>query len=349
MISKLLLHEAIGETRAIALDAIGRPVASFFDRWADADTRLRWGTVSDGIIRKLSKADGGAFIGLDAGGEGFFPVRDMGGLVEGARGKWMVAAEARRDKLAKLAEATPIDVKAATPIERWQASLPGADALEFDTSPEAARRIEEAFDDALSPNPVLPGGGRLQITPTPALVAVDVDTAGRSEKGRASERARAVNLAAVEELARQAGLRNLGGALVVDCIGPIARRDSPDIKVRFDETFARVNQRRAESLKPSRFGLMEIVLERRWQPLHEAYFDKKGALLPLAVLLWALRDVERAATANRADRLALHLPAAGFSAFKLHRNDYDKALKERYGSRIEVVETSRDKPDVVIL
>ena len=349
MISELLRHDAVGETRCIALDEQGRPVASFFERWADAGKRMRWGEVCEGVIRKCSPGDGGAFIALETGQEGFFPGRDMGALVEGARGYWRIAAEARSDKLAKLEKASGQEIEVSSALARWKASLPDADALSFDTSPEAAQRIDDAFDDALSPNTGLAGGGRLQITPTPALVAVDVDTAGRQDKGRASARARSVNIAAAEALARQAAMRNLGGALVLDCIGPIARRDGPDIKAAFLQSFSALSERRAECLAPSPFGLMEIVLERRWQPLSEAYFGKKNELLPLATLLWALRDTERAARENRADRLALNLPVSAFAAFKLHQEKYEKALKDRYGSRIDVVETQRDKPDVVSL
>ena len=178
------------------------------------------------------------------------------------------------------------------------------------------------------------------------MVAVDVDTVGRHDNGRASARARAVNLAAAEELARQAALRNLGGALVLDCISPIARRDSPDIKTRFVKTFEQFDARQVECLSPSRFGLMEIVLERRWQPLHDAYFDEKGRVTDLAMMLWGLRDVEQIATRNRADQLSLHLPVAAFDCFAAFHQRYEKALKDRFGSRIEVCKTERDKPDV---
>lgn len=348
-IHRLLTHEAVGETRALALDGAGRAVSLFHDRWAERETRLRWGQVLAGNIRKLSPADGGAFITLEGGQEGFLAQRDLTGLVEGEAGLWRVVAEARADKLAKLAKADTKETSAHSPLERWQASLPDADALVLERSPEATLMISDAFDDALNPIAPLAGGGRLQITPTPALVAIDVDTLGRQDKGRASLRAHCVGLVAAEELARQAALRGLGGALVLDCIAPLARRDGPDLKKRFLETFRGLSTRRAECLAPSPFGLMEIVLEWRARPLHEAYIDVSGRDLPLASLLDGLRRVEREAKANPSARLSLGLPKLAFEAFVSQRKMYETGLIDRFGARIEIAQTPREKIEVSCL
>ena len=346
MITRLLLHEAVGETRAIALDTAGRAVALFYDRWAEQNKRLRWGDVLGGTVRKLSPSDGGAFIALEGGREGFLPRRNMGGLVEGAHGLWRVSAEAYADKLARLVEATEVERNPGTALERWQAGLPGAAQLSFDEPPDAAQAIAAAFEDALNPIAALAGGGRLQMTPTPALVAVDVDTIGRHDKGRASVRAKTVGLAAAEELARQASLRGLGGVLVLDCISPLARRDGPDLKKRFVETFRALSTRRVECLPPSPFGLMEAVVERRWRPVAESCVDALGNDLPLTILLDGLRQIEQAACNNRGDQLVLGLPVSVFAAFKEHKKIYQTALIERFGGRIEVVKTSRDRIEV---
>jgi len=297
-IARIYLHEAIGETRAAALDRHGRAVGLFHDRWAERGVRLRWGQVLQGTINKLSPHDGGAFIRLENGQEGFLAGRDLTGLVEGAKRLWRVTAEARRGKLAKLAsvadqETAPEDERA---LDMWKASLPGANELAFETGDEAPQIISDAFEDALNSVAPLQGGGRLQITPTPALVAIDVDTLGRNDKGRASARAKAVGLVAAEEAARQAAVRGLGGALVLDCISPLARRDGPELKQRFVQTFRACSGRRVECLLPSPFGLMESVLEWRMQPLHEAYFEAEGNPLALAELLEGLRRVEGEAT-----------------------------------------------------
>lgn len=353
---RLLRHDAIGETRIAALDEADRVIGLYHERWAEREMRLHWGQVQLGNIAKLSPGDGGAFIRLESGQEGFLSRRDMTGLVEGAHGLWRVVAEARDEKLPRLAKiedsAETRALLEATPLQHWQDSLPGGAKCAFETSPDATQIIAEAFDDALNPVAPLIGGGRLQITPTPALVAIDVDTVGRRDKGRASARARTVGLAAVEALAREAAIRGLGGALVLDCIAPLSRRDGPELKKHFLETFRGMSTRRAECLPPSPFGLMEAVLAWRTQPLYEAYFEigEQGTIAmtatPMAALLDGLRQIERAAMANPADRLQLALPGAAFRAFANHRKMYEHGLIERFGARIETVQSPREKIEV---
>ena len=86
----------------------------------------------------------------------------------------------------------------------------------------------QAFDSVLEdevaalaePACALPGGARATITPTPALVAIDIDgaaaTAERTGKTRAQAR---LNHDLIPELARQIRLRNLGGAILIDFAG----------------------------------------------------------------------------------------------------------------------------------
>lgn len=350
-IARIYLHEAIGETRAAALDGRGRAVGLFHDRIAEHDSRLRWGEVLQGKIGKLSPHDGGAFIQLETGQEGFLAGRDLTGLVEGAKGLWRVTAEARAGKLAKLVSATgqegaPVEQSA---LANWKAHLPDASELAFETGDEAGQIISDAFEDALNPIAPLQGGGRLQMSPTPALVAIDVDTLGRKDKGRASARAKAVGLVAAEEAARQAAVRGLGGALVLDCISPLAKRDGPLLKQRFIETFRTYSERRVACLPPSLFGLMEAVLEWRVQPLHEACFGADGKPTALAELLAGLRRVEGEARADRAARLQLGLPRPAFKAFLAHRKIYEQGLIDRFGGRIEIVCSTRDVIEVASL
>lgn len=340
----LLIHEAVGETRAVVLDSQGRAAGLFYDRIAEHGERLRWGQTAPGRIAKLAQSDGGAFIQLDGGHEGFLAGQDMAGVVEGARGLYRVVAEARADKLAKLKAAS--EEVSASPLALWKESLPGAESLTVSTGPDAAQQVDEAFEDALAITAPVPRGGRLRISPTPALVAIDVDTAGRVDKGRASARARAVNLAAAEEAARQIALRGHGGPVVLDCIAPLARRDGPDIKARFVQTFRALSGARVECLAPSPFGLMEAVLEWRTRPLSEACIRPDGEMTGLAIALKGLRELEREAAANPAARLRLGLPDAGHAAFDVHRDVYQRALIDRFGARIEIVRSTRSKIEV---
>ena len=75
------------------------------------------------------------------------------------------------------------------------------------------------------PDVELPGGGRLHIQPTPALVAIDVDAGGAvaARQGKTAAHL-AANRAMLPELARQIRLRNLSGAILVDFAGLPSRR-----------------------------------------------------------------------------------------------------------------------------
>jgi ribonuclease G len=93
---------------------------------------------------------------------------------------------------------------------------------EADTDPGSFDRhgLREAIAQLLSPRVDLDGGGHMQIEPTRALVAVDVNT-GPDTSPAASLKA---NIAAARDLVRQLRLRGLGGQVVVD-FAPMPKRD----------------------------------------------------------------------------------------------------------------------------
>ena len=346
-VEKILIHEAIGETRVVAFASNGRAIALFQERLVEADKRLRWGQTLEGRITKLARESGGAFVEMENGAAAFLSVKDLTGHVEGARGLYRVEAEARTGKLARVAKADTAIAKSAMSI--WQENLPGGQNIQPVRSLEFAAEIDEAFEDALNPVATIPGGGVLRFSQTPALLAVDVDTAGRVDRGRATARAKAVNIAAAEELAWQLALRGEGGAVVLDCIAPLVRRDGPDVKAAFLKTYKTISTNRAECLNPSPFGLMEAVIERRAQPVWDAYHEAEGKRNALAEMLKGLRDVEREAIANPTSQLRLDLPDASFSAFKPHRELYEAALSERFGARIGVEQSTQNKVEVYTL
>lgn len=75
--------------------------------------------------------------------------------------------------------------------------------------------IADRLEDLLAPWVALPSGGRINIAPTPALIAVDVDS-GRDAGARSPmETARRVNREAALEVARQVRLRGLSGLIAV--------------------------------------------------------------------------------------------------------------------------------------
>ncbi len=188
-------------------------------------------------------------------------------------------------------------------VERLAALHPDAPVLADDPAlvallrPQLGERIavgRDVLDEDLAaqaetlagPEAVLPGGLRASFHPTPALVAVDVDTAGgtvgRQPKATALL---ALNRAALPVLVAQLRLRNLSGAILVDLAGLSPKRRA-ELAPELTAALA------SDPLKPrllgfTQLGLAEIVRQRVHPPLHELLAG------PHAAGLAALRALER--------------------------------------------------------
>lgn len=87
--------------------------------------------------------------------------------------------------------------------------------------------VQEEIDKAIKPRVWLKSGGYLVINQTEALVAIDVNTGKFVGRGgsRLEDTITRTNLEAVEEIARQIRLRDLGGIIVLDLIDMDERRN----------------------------------------------------------------------------------------------------------------------------
>jgi hypothetical protein len=153
--------------------------------------------------------------------------------------------------------------------------------------------VADVIDSLTRPVVDLPGGARLSIWPTPALVAIDVDAGGAlaagsgaspgTSSGAARNRHEVLNRSVLPALAAQIRLRNLSGAIVVDLAGLSPRRRAG---LAADFAAALADDRlRPRFLGFTALGLAEIVRSRVHPPLHELLAG------PLAAGLAALRAV----------------------------------------------------------
>ncbi|MGI4802013.1 MAG: ribonuclease E/G [Janthinobacterium lividum] len=171
------------------------------------------------------------------------------------------------------------------PMVRLAAAYPDADILADDPSfaaslsPQLRARtilttvaippeLEGLIDALAGPDVALPGGLRASICPTPALVAIDLDTAAAST-GRESKQAAqfAANRAAIAPLLHQLRLRNLSGPILIDLAG-LASRKRMALRPEVEAALSR------DPLQPrllgfTSLGLMEILRPRVHAPLHE--------------------------------------------------------------------------------
>ncbi len=177
-------------------------------------------------------------------------------------------------------------------LARWPATpwVVPSPALAARLAPRTVRidpvpdEATETALDALRANIVaVPGGARATIHPTPALVAIDVDTG----TGRQTSML-AANRALLPVLLHQIRLRNLSGAIVIDLAGLSARKRAllaPDIAAALAP-----DPLRPRFLGFTALGLVEIVRARRRPPLHELFSGPHAAALDAAASLAARQE-----------------------------------------------------------
>ena len=129
--------------------------------------------------------------------------------------------------------------------------------------------LERQIDNIGSRTVELPSGGALVIDPTEALVAVDVNS-GRSRSAKTSEsNAFETNKEAVDEVARQLRLRDLGGLVVLDLIDMYQQRHRRAIEARLKKNFQK-DKARTRVGGISEFGMLELTRQRMRGSLTES-------------------------------------------------------------------------------
>jgi len=120
--------------------------------------------------------------------------------------------------------------------------------------------VEAELERAMGREIELPGGGRLIVEPTAALVAIDVDGGGRP--------ALETDLGAAAEIARILRLRNLGGVIVVDFVDLPNRRDRQRLEQALAKAF-RDDPAPVQIHPMTPTGLVEIGRARRGRSLDQ--------------------------------------------------------------------------------
>ncbi len=130
------------------------------------------------------------------------------------------------------------------------------------------KQIEKAFHRQVW----LKCGGYIVIDETEALIAVDVNS-GRNRSSKEIEKTiLQTNLEAVDEIARQMRLRNIGGLIVADLIDMKSRKDQQAVYQRMRQRLKR-DKSRTHVLPISQFGLMEMTRQRAGESMKMSQFD----------------------------------------------------------------------------
>lgn len=284
------------------------------------------GDIVQGRIAAVMPALAGAFVALPEGANGFLPeseAPDRRIPPEGTRLTLRITRAAQGGKGPRLSARTPqlpgegLLSRGPDQALRWAARYPAARVV-VDEGAEHARLAAslgrdrttrgEAFDDALESEVALlegaevplPGGGRLLVSPLPALTAVDVDSGGADPA--------AVNRAALPAFARQMKLRDLAGPILLDLAGlSVKQRAGLEAPLRA----ALADDALVQLLGLGPLGLFEMRRARIHPPLHEVLGERA-----LARGLALLRRAAREAAHAPHRRLSLHAPRAVLDALR---------------------------------
>ena len=128
--------------------------------------------------------------------------------------------------------------------------------------------VQAEIDKAIKPRVWLRSGGYLVINQTEALVSIDVNTGKFVGRGatRLEDTITRTNMEAVEEIARQIRLRDLGGIIVLDLIDMEERRNRQRVMTALQDSLRR-DKSPTKVLSFNDFGLVIMTRKRVKQSL----------------------------------------------------------------------------------
>jgi len=224
-------------------------------------------------------------------------------------------------------------------------------------------QLEEQIDQIYEKRVALPSGGSLIIEPTEALVSIDVNSGKSSGERGIEDTAFKTNMEAVEEVARQLRLRDLGGLIVIDLIDMRERKHDIEVEKALKSAL-KMDKARVNVGRISEFGMLEMSRQRIAKTLNDAihlscpHCEGRGKVKSVeAMALSFLRKVHAAAAKGIVAEVRGGLPLE-VAYYLLNRkkreltqieNDYDiqvtvKGKTSFLLNQMELEVTKREKP-----
>ena len=171
--------------------------------------------------------------------------------------------------------------------------------------------VQEEVDKALKPRVWLRSGGYLVINQTEALVAIDVNTGKFVGKGNArlEDTITKTNMEAVDEIARQIRLRDLGGIIVLDLIDMEDRRNRHKVLGALQDAL-QYDKSPTKVLSFNDFGLIIMTRKRVKQSLERtmcspcSYCQGAGLVKSAQTVCYEILDESRRLGKGMDDRFA---------------------------------------------
>ncbi len=210
-------------------------------------------------------------------------------------------------------------------------------------------QVEHQIESAFSREVKLPSGGAIVIDHTEAVVTVDVNSARATKGTDIEDTALQTNLEAVEEIARQLRIRDLGGLIVMDLIDMTLPKNQRAVETQLNESL-RTDRARVQVGRISRFGLLEMSRQRLRSSIGESNYhvcphcDGTGQIRSVTSFsLSILRILEQEALKENTEAIHAHLPVE-VATFLLNEKRFELSLIEKHtGTNMIVV----PEPDLV--
>ncbi len=204
--------------------------------------------------------------------------------------------------------------------------------------------VQEEVDKALKPRVWLKSGGYLVINQTEALVAIDVNTGKFVGKGNArlEDTITRTNMEAVDEIARQIRLRDLGGIIVLDLIDMEDRRNRNKVSQALQEALS-TDRSPTKVLSFNDFGLIIMTRKRVKQSLERTmcapcdYCEGSGWVKSPTTTCYEILVEAR--------RLSKHVEDVRHTTLRVHP-DVAKALRNAEREVLEEIEAYLGNVDI---
>ena len=209
--------------------------------------------------------------------------------------------------------------------------------------------IEKQIEQIYQPQVALPSGGSIVITPTEALVSIDVNSGSTDRGGNFEDSIFQANMEAAEELTRQLRLRDLGGLIVVDFIDMRDNKNKRAVERRVKACLKR-DKAKSDTGLISKFGLMQISRQKISSPVEKGAYITcehcRGRGLvrsPEGLALSFLRRIQTGASDKGVLKVICHLPLDSAEYLQNHKRHDIAELENNYQVSIEI----KAEPDLL--
>ena len=162
--------------------------------------------------------------------------------------------------------------------------------------------IEKSLNQIFEPTVKLKSGGYLVISPTEALVAIDINSGQSIKEANIEKTALKTNLEAAEEISRQIKIRDLSGLIVIDFIDMQNFYNRRSVEKKLKEKL-KDDRARIQFGRISTFGLLEMTRQR----LRESSIKWNMTLSIDSFALKVVKKAEEASFLNKAKIINIYI------------------------------------------